>query len=106
MREGEVEGFRAVFDAVAQERRFLLVLEAPPLESMRASIQKSIFGGHPRLIALDEGAVIGWCHVIPFEQAIAAHSGNLVMGLLPGYRGQHLGERLIRQTLEAADNFG
>jgi RimJ/RimL family protein N-acetyltransferase len=106
MREEDLEGFRAVFDTVAQERRFLLVLEAPPLESMRASIQKSIFRRHPRLIALDEGGVIGWCHVIPFEHAIATHSGNLVMGLLPGYRGQHLGERLIRQTLEAADSFG
>lgn len=106
MREEDLEGFRAVFDTVAQERCFLLVLEAPPLESMRASIQKSIFRRHPRLIALDEGAVIGWCHIIPFKHETAAHSGNLVMGLLPGYRGQRLGERLIRQALEAADSFG
>lgn len=106
MREEDVEGFRAVLDTVARERRFLLLFEAPPLESMRASMQQSIISRHPRLIALDEGTVIGWCHVIPFEHAIAAHSGNLVMGLLPGYRGQRLGERLIRQALEAADSFG
>jgi RimJ/RimL family protein N-acetyltransferase len=106
MREEDVEGFRAVLDVVARERRFLLFFEAPPLESMRANLQQSIINRHPRLIALDKGAIIGWCHVIPFERAIAAHNANLVMGLLPEYRGQHLGERLIRQALAAADSFG
>ncbi len=35
-----------------------------------------------------------------------AHVGDLFMGLLPGQRGQGLGERLLRESLTAADAFG
>ena len=34
------------------------------------------------------------------------HCGVLGMGLLPAWRGRGLGERLMRQALEAARAFG
>jgi RimJ/RimL family protein N-acetyltransferase len=35
-----------------------------------------------------------------------AHVGDLFMGLLPRWRGQGLGGRLLRESLVAADAFG
>ena len=62
--------------------------------------------GHPQLVALEGERVVGWCDVTPVQRPTMRHGGVLGMGLLPDWRGRGLGERLIRQTLEAARAFG
>jgi ribosomal protein S18 acetylase RimI-like enzyme len=44
--------------------------------------------------------------VLPEPRPIHAHSGVLGMGLLPRFRRQGIGERLIRQTVAATRAFG
>jgi hypothetical protein len=38
--ESHIEGFRAVIDSVARERRFLAMLEAPPIEEVGNSSRR------------------------------------------------------------------
>jgi len=100
--QDHIESFHRALDFVARERRYLSFLEAPPLESVRAFVLDNISHGYPQLVALSAGQVVGWCDVVPKPRPIYAHVGVLGMGLLPEFRGQGLGDRLIRQTLAAA----
>ena len=104
--QDHIESFHRSLDFVARERRYLAFLEAPPLESVRAFVLDNIEHGHPQLVALSAGQVAGWCDVIPNPRPIFAHVGVLGMAVLPEFRGQGLGGRLIRQTLDAARDFG
>jgi len=103
--QDHIESFHLALDFVARERRYLSFQEAPPLESMRAFVLNNISHGYPQLVAVSAGQVVGWCDVLPKPRPIYAHVGVLGMGLLPEFRGQRLGDRLIRQTLAAARAF-
>jgi RimJ/RimL family protein N-acetyltransferase len=106
-----IESFHKTLDVVARERRYLAFLEAPPLESTRAFIRNNIAHGYPQFVATVPGEVgarevVGWCDVTPKSRPIYAHCGVLGMGLLPRFRSQGLGTRLIRRTLDAARTYG
>jgi ribosomal protein S18 acetylase RimI-like enzyme len=104
--QGHIEGFHKTLDVVARERRYLSFLEAPPFESTRAFILDNIERGYPQLVVLSAGEVVGWCDVTPKPRPIYAHSGVLGMGLLPQFRHQGIGKRLIAQSLAAAREIG
>jgi ribosomal protein S18 acetylase RimI-like enzyme len=104
--QDHIESFYRALDFVARERRYLSFLEAPPLEQVGAFVLDNISHGYPQLVAVSAGQVIGWCDVVPKPRPIYAHAGVLGMGLLPEFRGQGLGGRLIQQTLAAARAFG
>jgi ribosomal protein S18 acetylase RimI-like enzyme len=101
-----IDSFHRMFDFVARERRYLAPLEAAPLESFRAFVLDTIEKGHPRFAAVSDGEVVGWCDVLPKPLPIHAHVGVLGMGLLPAFRGQGIGRRLVETTLDAARGFG
>ena len=104
--EGDIDGFRAAIDLVARERKYLALVQAPPIEQVRAFVKRNIENGYPQIVALAEDKVVGWCNVPPASRAVSAHVGDLFMGLLPEWRGRGLGEKLLRQALQAADAFG
>jgi len=104
--QGHIESCHKTLDIVARERRYLSFLEAPPFESTRAFILDMIEQGYPQLVALSAGEVVGWCDVTPKARPIYPHSGVLGMGLLPQFRHQGIGKRLIVQALAAAQAFG
>ena len=97
-----IESFHHALDTVARERRYLTFLEAPPLESTRDFVRDMIANGHSQFVASSEGAVVGWCDIRRHSQPVHAHGGALGMGILPSFRGQELGERLIRVTIDDA----
>ena len=101
-----VDGFHAVLDVVARERRYLAFLEAPPIEAARVFVENNRARGYPHLIALWDDQVVGWCDITPMNRPIYAHCGVLGMGLLPAFRGQRLGTRLIRAALAEARRIG
>lgn len=101
-----IESFHRALDLVARERRYLAFLAAPPIESTRAFVLNNIERGYPQLVLVSGGDVIGWCDVLPKPRAVHAHIGVLGVALLPEFRGQRHGERLMRQTLDAARTFG
>jgi ribosomal protein S18 acetylase RimI-like enzyme len=88
-------------DLVARERKYLIFLEAPPYESSVAFFETMMGKQGIMLNALDGERVVGWCDVRRVEAEISKHCGILGMGIIDGYRGRGLGERLITQTLDA-----
>lgn len=97
-----IAGFREALDAVARERRFLALTEAPPLAKVRRFLLESIRNGATHFVALDGDTVIGWCDVRPKTHETMRHSGVLGMGVLRGYRAHGLGRQLLSTTLEVA----
>ena len=105
--QDHIESFHLALDFVARERRYLAFLEAPPLESMRAFVLNNISQGYPQLVAVSAGQVVGWCDVVPNPRPIICPCRRSRHGaLLPEFRRQGIGGRLIRQTLDAARDFG
>jgi len=103
---GHIQSFYRTLDTIARERRYLAFLEAPPLEATRSYVLGMIEQHHPYFVAICSGEVVGWCDVRPQPRPIYAHGGILGMGLLPQFRRQGIGTRLIRRTLDAARAFG
>lgn len=100
--EAYVEGFRAVLDAVARERRYIAFLEAPPLQEVRKFVQGNVRAGQPCCVALDGERVVGWCDISSLNRPLFAHAGILGMGVVDGHREQGVGTALISATLDAA----
>jgi RimJ/RimL family protein N-acetyltransferase len=106
IQEGDIDSFRAAVDLVARERKYVALLQASPIENLRAFVRRSIENGYPQLVAVVDGKVVGWCNVPPASRLVSAHVGELFMGLLPEWRGKGLGEALLRHALGAADSLG
>lgn len=101
-----VAGFHAALDLIAREGRWLAMLEAPPLGRTRRFVLDSLKDGAVHFVALDGSKVAGWCDLRVKSAATQRHSAVLGMGLLPGYRGQGLGGRLLSATLEGGRERG
>ena len=106
IREDHIESFRTALDIVSRERKYLSRFEAPPPEHMRVFILDMIKGRHPQFVAMAGSVVVGWCDIRRRAIESHAHRGTLGMGIIPGYRGQGLGTRLIAATLDAARMAG
>jgi len=109
-RVADIEGARACLDVVARERRYLAMLEAPPLASSEAWWGNVIEQGWPFEIAVEVvtgGArVVGWCDITPERHPVHSHVGLLAMGLHPDSRGRGIGKRLLSATLDDARRLG
>lgn len=104
--EEHIESFRDCVGEVARERRYLAMLDAPPLEKSRAFVLEQILANAPHFIAVAEGAVVGWCDVIAKPRETLAHSGTLGMGVRAAHRGGGIGKALMQTTLHAARERG
>jgi ribosomal protein S18 acetylase RimI-like enzyme len=97
-------GFHACLDTVARERRFLAQTQAPALEKVEGFVRDSVATDAIQFVALDgdTGRVVGWADVFAQWADAVKHDGGLGMGLLPAWRGQRIGERLLRACLDKA----
>jgi len=50
--------------------------------------------------------VVGWCDIVRNPVEGFRHTGRLGMGLIPTYRGQGLGKRLVVETIHSARQVG
>lgn len=98
----DAEALREVLNAVAQERFYLLTLEAPPLEAVKSFVANNIDKGYPQLIAEYEGQIIGWADFVPYEKSVLMHSAHLGMGVAKAFRGEGIGDALLTAITEAA----
>ncbi len=103
---GDIESFHHALDIVARERKYLSMLEAPPLEQTLQFVTGCIERGDPRFVALVRDEVVGWCDITRQDWPIHAHRGTLGMGIVPAYRGRGLGRKLINATLAQARKAG
>ena len=102
----DVPSFHRCLDVVARERRFLAMLEAPPLEEVREFVTSGRQRGVVQFVAAFDGEVVGWCDVLPVPFEGFRHCGALGMGVLPRQRGQGIGQRLLEATLREAERCG
>jgi RimJ/RimL family protein N-acetyltransferase len=102
----DIEGFHRAVDVVARERKYLAFLEAPPLANSREFVLENIAKGNPQFVAIADCDVVGWCDIVRQTRAIHAHAGVLGMGLLPPFRGQGHGRRLVEASLHASKLAG
>jgi RimJ/RimL family protein N-acetyltransferase len=104
--EEHIEGYRAAVEGVALERKYLAFLEGPPADAARAFVLRNIAENRPHFVALDAGAVVGWCDIACVDLPAYAHSGVLGMGVAAAHRGRGIGRELLRATLENAREIG
>lgn len=97
----DIEGFWNALCSVIDEKNFLAIEVHPPIENTRTYINKGIDSGFIRLVAISENSVIGWCDIVPRSED-APHIGIVGMGIIKHWRGQGLGEKLLRAALAAA----
>jgi hypothetical protein len=65
--EPHFEGLRKVLDTVAREKRYLAFLQAPPAEEAFAFFRNIVANNLCQVVVLEEGAVVGWCDVLPTQ---------------------------------------
>lgn len=102
VQETYAASFRECLDVVAREGRYLAQVEAPPLERVAGFVKESVASDAAQFFALDGERVVGWADIFPKWAHAVAHCGTLGMGVHPAYRGQGLGERLLRACIEKA----
>lgn len=100
------DGFYQALDIVARERRFLSMHQAPPYEGCASFVAGNIEHNNPQFVALDGEKVVGWSDICRQSNTFFRHCGTFGMGLLPDYRGQGIGARLLTTALEAAKLAG
>lgn len=106
VRNEHVEGYHACLDLVARERRYIGIVEAPPLDACRAWIAENVAKQTPYFVALDKAQVVGWCDIKLTDRPGFTHRGRLGMGVHPDYRGRRVGTRLLAACVEQARGMG
>jgi ribosomal protein S18 acetylase RimI-like enzyme len=101
-READIDAYRAVFDAVARERRYLGRLEAPGLDQVTRFIQECLEKRRPHFLVWDGDQAVGWCDIIEKLPDTMRHSGVLGMGVVASHRGRGLGRALMTAALADA----
>jgi ribosomal protein S18 acetylase RimI-like enzyme len=105
--EQYAEGFNAIVDAVARERRYIGFVEGPSVESTREFVRSLLGGAGVQMLAVTTNdAAVGWCDIVRNPHEGFRHVGRLGMAFLPEYRGRGLGRRLVAQTIGAARRAG
>jgi ribosomal protein S18 acetylase RimI-like enzyme len=102
----DADSFHACLGAVARERKYLALLDAPPLERTREFVTLNVEKMVLQVVAKDRGHVVGWCDIQSPWHDTLKHTGSVGMGLLPEYRGRGLGEQLLKACLERARASG
>lgn len=102
----DIAGFRAALDSVAKERKYISTLEAPALEQVTNFVNDNITKHYPQYVVLDDDLIVGWADIIPHQRESEQHIGTLGMGIMQGYRGQGIGNRLLAAVIAAAWDYG
>jgi len=63
--EEHIDSYRRCLDSVARERLYLALVEAPPLDSIRAFVLSNIARGIPQFVAVVDKEVVGWIDISP-----------------------------------------
>ena len=103
MSEEYIDGFHRCVGLIARERKYLGLVDSPPIESTRAFVRSVAEGNGAHFVAIDAaGDVVGWCDIARPPLEGFRHCGRLGMGLLPHAQGRGLGRRLAEVAIDAA----
>jgi RimJ/RimL family protein N-acetyltransferase len=102
----DIPSFNAFVDAVAKERRYFGLVEAPPIPETAKFIAECIAEGQRQFVAIVDGKVVGAADWHRESREGFRHSANLGIGLLPAYRGQGHGHALMQAVIQGARSKG
>ncbi len=100
--EPHFAGLRDALDSVAREQRYLAFTQAPPWEECLVFYRDIVTHDRSHFVALVDGAVVGWCDVLPSHGQARAHVGTLGIGLVTAARHRGLGKTLMLAALGKA----
>ena len=100
------KSFHEALSTVAKERIYIEMIEAPPIEKVSSFQSALISKNGPVYYAIKNDQVVGWCDVFPQENPRQSHRGGLGMGILPEFRGQGIGSKLLAAVLDHSKSFG
>lgn len=92
----------AALDAVARERRFLSLLEAPPVDRVERFVAEVLASGDVQWLAVAGDSVVGWCDILRNPLPSARHAGRLGVGVVRAWRGRGIGRTLIDVAITEA----
>src|SRR5258708_39583989 len=95
----DADAISVCVDAVARERRYLGNTSGFSAEQTRSFMASLSDSGGIQIVVVADARIVGWCDVAPVPFEGMRHVGRLGMGLLPPFRGQGLGRRLVREAL-------
>jgi len=98
--------YNACVGVVARERRYISILHAPSKDETREYIESVASINGQITLAVAGDLVVGWCTTRPQTEEMFTHVAGIGMGLLPEFRGQGIGRRLIENALTWAWNSG
>ncbi len=104
--ESHAASFRQCLDIVAREKKYLAQIEAPPLERIEGFVRDSVANDSAQFVAVIGGRVVGWADIFPPWPHAISHCGGLGMGVLPEFRGQGIGNRLLESCISKAWSKG
>lgn len=111
-RPGDAPAVVAVINAVCAERIYLFTdryVPTPQWEAVLNRSEETSRHAAPRcllLLPVVEGRIIGWCRAFEGTTSTTRHVADIGIGLLPPYRGQGIGTRLLEQTVAWAVEQG
>lgn len=97
----DTEGIWRCIDTAVREGWFTFT-DPPQLEMVRSSLMPNSI----TLVAECGEQVVGWCDVTPRDSDDLRHTDSLGMALLPAFRDQCLGRRILNATVEASKAAG
>lgn len=100
------EALHRLFDAVCREKRFMAYTHAGPREETFAYYQGILDRGETHFVAVEHGAVVGWCDVLRQFAHVRQHVGTLGMAVAASHRGRGVGRALITRAIEHATQRG
>ncbi len=106
IQEVDIEGYRAALNSVASERDYLLMLEAPPLESVASFVRTNIERDYAQYVAVVESEIVGWADIIPDERETLKHIGGLGMGIRRDHRRKGIGQALLQNVVAHSFKMG
>jgi ribosomal protein S18 acetylase RimI-like enzyme len=95
----DVAAFCDCAHAVARESGFLACPSPAQLERQALA---NITSGDVHILAVDGKRVAGWGQVLRGQGDAVAHRADVTLGVRSEYRGQGLGQRLLRACVEDA----
>lgn len=100
--EDRADSFWGALDQVARERKYLLFLQGPEIDGTRQFIKTIVKKKWTQVLAIEDERVVGWCDIIPQERGGTQHVGHLGMGVTWKFRGNGVGQTLLKMALEDA----
>ncbi len=99
---GDLEQMTEIWNAVVADG-----IAFPQEEPLTPSEAAEFFGGQSYAgVAVDEGRVVGLYILHPNNVGRCGHIANASYAVRAGLRGKHIGERLVRHSMEAGARLG